>query len=148
MDQTTKHTCGQCQGKYTYKNKATHHKTKKHLRSLALPVQIDPVNVQLALFKEQWRNFNIEEKQELMIFFQGAEALQVKTNEDKVVPIEEEEDEDLSKDEKEYAQYLVLRYQDDKTREEVEIYCRHHKRDEEFLSDKDKNSVRSWYGYA
>ena len=51
-----------------------------------------------------------------------------------VVPNEDEE--------KEYAEYLNLKYKDDKTSEELEIYLRHHTRDGEPLSDEEKNMLR------
>jgi hypothetical protein len=66
-------------------------------------------------------------------------------SEEKVVPTE---DEDLSEDEEEYAQYLLIREQDVLTPEEFEIYLKHHTRDGMPLSDDDKLFLRDMRGYA
>jgi hypothetical protein len=58
------------------------------------------------------------------------------------------EDEDLSEDEEEYAQYLLIREQDVLTPEEFEIYLKHHTRDGMPLSDDDKLFLRDMRGYA
>jgi hypothetical protein len=68
-------------------------------------------------------------------------------SEEKVVPTEDEDlSEDLSEDEEEYAQYLLIREQDVQTPEEFEIYLKHHTRDGMPLSDDDKIFLREMRG--
>jgi hypothetical protein len=70
-------------------------------------------------------------------------------SEENVVPTEDEDlSEDLSEDEEEYAQYLLIREQDVQTPEEFEIYLKHHTRDGMPLSDDDKLFLREMEGYA
>jgi hypothetical protein len=232
MDQTTKHTCAQCQGKYTYKNKATHYKTKKHLRSLGKPLVPVQQKVQLrpawyiTILTSQRANdigrFKIDEhymdkeclvslreeqkntcyychiamiasddgvfkaytrdrltaerkdntlphtKQNIVLaclhcnnqrnskysfdqFYKMKEnerTLNAPQDEEKALDVVPTEDEDLSEDEEEYAQYLLIREQDVLTPEEFEIYLKHHTRDGMPLSDDDKLFLRDMRGYA
>jgi len=128
MDQKTKHICPECQGKYTYKNKATHFKTKKHLRSLRAP-PVEPVEP-VPNFKDGAR-LSLKELEERVLFYQGLIAAK---------KAEEEDEEDDTEDE--FNEYLLIREKDDKTTEELELYLRHHTRNGEPLSDEDKQFIR------
>ena len=65
MNQDTRHTCEQCDGQYTHRNRKTHFKTKRHLQAIKQqPVFIQSPFVQI---KKQCEGLSFTEKQELVL---------------------------------------------------------------------------------
>ncbi len=100
----TKNECEVCGGKYTYRNKAVHKKTQRHIKAVgAAPVVVVP--------KEQiyFNDMNDEQK---------AEMLKLLTAE--VVDLNEE---------KEFEEYLMICEGGVWSPEQLEIYLKHHTKD-------------------
>lgn len=117
INMNTKNECEVCGGKYTYRNKAVHKKTQRHIKAVgAAPVVVVP--------KEQiyFNDMNDEQK---------AEMLKLLTAE--VVDVGEE---------KEFEEYLIIREGGVWSPEQLEIYLKHHTKDGELLTDEEKQFVR------
>ena len=132
-----KHTCITCNGLYTYRNKAAHLKTKKHMNAIApifipldlveipiIPIiPIEPKKEQTSELDDAFKALcaNLTDAQKLQIISFMATSV-VDTDE--------------------YERYLDTRSKTNKTHEELELYLKHHKVDGIPLSDSDKDFLR------
>jgi hypothetical protein len=117
INMNEKHECEVCGGKYTYRNKSVHSKTKRHLNALTPVVKISKV-------QKQFNKMTVEEKEEMLKLL----------NEEVVV--------DVDDDEKEFEEYLIIREGGVWSPDQLEIYLKHHTKDGEFLTDEEKQFVR------
>ena len=115
VDMNAKYECELCGGKYTYRNKSVHSKTKRHVKAM----------VPVVVISKMQKYFNVmtdEEKTEMLTLI----------NADVV---------DMS-EEKEFEEYLIIREGGVWSPDQLEIYLKHHTKDGKSLTDEEKQFVR------
>jgi hypothetical protein len=125
MNRNQKSDCEICGGCYSYLNKSTHLKTNKHLRATKEEKTEDSV----VSFKTK----GYTKQQQIEIYKYLSSLYQVEIDNTNTKDLEPHN---------EYEQYLEIRFNDKKTPEEIEIYLKYHRVDDEPLTDEMIDFIR------